>query len=50
MDKGSVNKVLLSSWHRPGKVVISNDTIKGYVDAYPDRFGGICSVDLANPV
>ena len=50
MDKAGVDKLMLCAWNRPGKVLISNDDILKYTQAYPDRFTGIVSVDILNPV
>jgi hypothetical protein len=50
MDAAGVDVLLLSAWHRPGGWVISNDDVAKFTSAYPDRFAGLASVDLANPV
>lgn len=50
MDAAGVDVVLLSAWHRPGGWVISNDDIAEFTKAYPDRFVGVASVDLADPM
>ena len=50
MDAAGVDKLMLCGWNRPGKVLISNEQILEYTTAYPDRFTGIVSVDILNPV
>jgi predicted TIM-barrel fold metal-dependent hydrolase len=50
MDAGGVRFGLLSAWHGPDGPMISNDEVAEIVNAHPDRFAGIASVDLRNPV
>jgi uncharacterized protein len=50
MDTAGVDLLLLSAWHRPGGWVISNDDVAVFTRAYPDRFAGLASVNLAEPV
>jgi uncharacterized protein len=50
MDAARVDVVLLSAWHRPGGWVVSNDDVAEFTTAYPDRFAGLASVNLADPV
>lgn len=50
MDAGGVATALLSGWHGPGGALISNDEVAACVAAAPDRFCGVCSVDLRDPV
>ena len=50
MDEGGVEKVLLSAWWGPGGELISNDSVAELVQAYPDRFVGVASVDLSRPM
>lgn len=50
MDKAGVEKLLLTAWCRPGKWIITNDQIAEFVQAFPDRFVGVATVDLENPV
>ncbi len=50
MDRASVDRVMLCAWHRPGKWVISNDTIATFVQQFPERFVGVAAVNLEKPV
>jgi predicted TIM-barrel fold metal-dependent hydrolase len=50
MDEAGISTVMLCAWHRPGAWIISNDQIAEFIQAYPDRFVGVASVDLENPV
>ena len=50
MNEAGIDKLMLCAWNRPNKVLISNDEIVKYTQAYSDRFIGIVSVDLLNPV
>eukprot|EP01080_Neovahlkampfia_damariscottae_P003257 gene3257-5700_t len=50
MDEAGIDKVFLSAWNRPGKVVISNENVYSYTSKYPERFYGLASVDLEKPV
>jgi uncharacterized protein len=50
MDAAGVDRLLLSAWHRPGGWVISNDDVAEFTRAHPDRFAGLASADLADPV
>lgn len=50
MDVAGVDKICLCAWYRPGQVVFSNEDIAVFTRAYPDRFIGIASVDLLDPV
>lgn len=50
MDAAGVDHALLSAWHAPEGVLISNDEVAGWVTEYPDRFSGIASVDLRRPM
>jgi predicted TIM-barrel fold metal-dependent hydrolase len=50
MDAAGVDVLLLSAWHRPGGWVVSNDDVAEFTTAYPDRFAGLASVNLADPV
>ena len=50
MDEAGVGRVMLSAWHRPGKWVISNDTVAAMVRQFPRRFVGVATVNLEKPV
>jgi predicted TIM-barrel fold metal-dependent hydrolase len=50
MDEAGVDVVLLSAWHRPGGWVVSNDDVAVFTQKYPERFAGVASVDLSDPV
>lgn len=50
MDAAGVDRLLLSAWHRPGGWVISNDDVAEFTRAHPDRFSGLASVNLADPM
>jgi len=50
MDEGGVSKICLCAWYRPGKALFSNEDVAEFTRAFPDRFVGIASVDLLDPV
>jgi predicted TIM-barrel fold metal-dependent hydrolase len=50
MDAGGVEFGLLSAWHSPEGVLISNDDVAGWVAQHPGRFAGAAAVDLRRPV
>jgi predicted TIM-barrel fold metal-dependent hydrolase len=50
MDEAGVDKVLLSAWCRPGTWLTTNNEIAKFVEAFPERFVGVATVDLALPV
>ena len=50
MDQAGVDRVLLCAWHRPGKWIITNDTIAEFVYQFPERFIGVATVNLEKPV
>lgn len=50
MDTAGIDHALLCAWNRPQKVLISNDQILQYMKQYPNRFSGVVSIDLHNPV
>jgi predicted TIM-barrel fold metal-dependent hydrolase len=50
MDEADIELGLLSAWHGPDGVLISNDEVAALVKTHPDRFRGLASVDLARPV
>lgn len=50
MDKGQVSKALLAAWYGPQGPLISNEQVREVVQAHPERFAGLVSVDLRDPV
>src|SRR5262245_47468832 len=50
MDQAGVERVLLCAWHRPGTWIISNDAVAEFVQAFPQRFVGVATVNLEKPV
>ncbi len=50
MDAGHVDVALLSGWHGPAGVLISNDDVADAVQRHPDRFRGVAGVDLGRPM
>ncbi|WP_024873968.1 amidohydrolase family protein [Saccharomonospora piscinae] len=50
LDQGGVSCGLLSAWHGPTGPLISNDEVAEVVAAHPDRFRGVATVDLTDPV
>src|SRR5262249_56640127 len=50
MDAAGIERLLLTSWTRPGRVIVSNDRIAQFIREYPNRFVGLASVDLERPL
>lgn len=50
MDHGGVDKMLISAWQAPGKDLISNEEVAGFVSEAPDRLVGVGSVDISRPM
>jgi hypothetical protein len=50
MDAAGVGLGVLSAWHGPEGVLISNEEVAGWVGAHPDRFVGLASVSLRQPM
>lgn len=50
MDAAGVSYSLLSAWWGPRGPMIENDQVAAWVASAPDRFSGICSVNLAKPM
>lgn len=50
MDQAGVAFGLLSAWHAPQGFLISNDQVAAWIGAHPDRFAGLASVDLNQPM
>src|SRR5918998_4818040 len=50
MNGAGVTCGLLSAWHGPQGPLISNDEVAGWIEAHPDRFAGLASVNLDKPM
>ena len=50
MDAAGVEISLLSAWHGPEGSLISNDEVDRCIEAAPDRFRGLCTADLSQPM
>ncbi len=50
MDTAGVDISLLSAWHGPQGSLISNEEVSDQIDSAPDRFRGLATVDLSNPM
>ena len=50
MDTAGVETALLSAWHLPGRAMISNEQVAAFIKQHPNRFVGVASVDLKDPV
>lgn len=50
MRSARVDKALLSAWHGPDGVLISNEDVRAAIEAYPDLFAGLASADIRDPV
>jgi len=50
MAAGSVSRSLLAAWYGPQGVLISNDSVLEIVSKYPEKFSGLVSADIRNPV
>lgn len=50
LDAAGVELGLLSAWVGPQGPIISNDEVAEVVDAHPDRFEGVASVDISRPM
>ncbi len=50
MDSAGIERLCLTSWTRPGRLVASNDRIAEYIRDFPGRFIGVAGVDLKHPV
>ncbi len=50
MDAAGVDITLLSAWHGPQGSLISNQEVSTQIDAAPDRFRGLATVDLSDPM
>lgn len=50
MDEAGVGVSLLSAWGGPNGALITNEEVATHIDAAPDRFRGLASVDLNDPM
>lgn len=50
MDEAGVAISLLAGWHGPQGSLISNEEVDAQIDAAPDRFRGLATVDLTHPM
>ncbi|AWZ01103.1 MAG: amidohydrolase family protein [Rhodobiaceae bacterium] len=50
MDAADVDIMFLSAWQGPEGSLISNEEVAESIDAAPDRFRGLATVDINNPV
>lgn len=50
MDAAKIDIALLAAWHGPRGSLISNDEVAGFIEAAPDRFRGLATVDLHDPM
>ena len=50
MDQAGVSQALIAAWYGPQGALISNDQVLEVVSAHPDRFAGLASADIRNPV
>ncbi len=50
MNAAGIDLMLISAWSGPQGELISNDEVAAQIDAAPDRFRGLASVDINNPV
>ena len=50
MDEAGVDRGLVCAWYGPDGPLISNEEVAATVARHPDRFTGVASVDLRQPV
>ncbi len=50
MDAAGINRLLVTSWVRPGRTLASNDRVFELIQDYPERLLGVAGVDLERPV
>ncbi len=50
MDRGGVDRMLISAWVAPRNVMISNDEVAAFVAQAPERLVGVGSVDISKPM
>lgn len=49
LDEGGVDRMLISAWYAPNKIMISNDEVFDFVSQSNNRLIGIGSVDITQP-
>jgi len=49
LDEGGVDRMLISAWYAPNKIMISNDEVYDFVSQSNGRLIGIGSVDITQP-
>ncbi|PTU30211.1 amidohydrolase family protein [Stenotrophobium rhamnosiphilum] len=50
MDAAGVERLMLCAWCRPEGWLWTNDDVAEFIRAFPDRFTGVATVHLADPV
>ncbi len=50
MDEANVDITLLSAWYGPAGDLITNEEVNAQIETAPDRFKGLASADLSNPM
>ena len=50
MEAANVSKALIAAWYGPQGTLISNEEVREIVSQHPDKFAGLASADLRNPV
>ncbi len=50
MDAAGIERAVLTAWWGPEGPLLSNDTVALHLQAHPDRFLGVCAVDLHRPM
>jgi uncharacterized protein len=50
MDQAGVEISLLSAWHGPEGVLVSDDEVDRHIDSAPARFRGLANVDSTRPM
>lgn len=50
MDAGGIEIAFLSAWYGPEGPLIANEEVAAQIDVAPDRFRGLASADLRDPM
>ncbi|MCL6417689.1 amidohydrolase family protein [Aestuariirhabdus sp. Z084] len=50
MEKANVSRALLAAWYGPQGSLISNEEVLEVINQQPDKFYGLASADIRNPV